>query len=431
MLKDLSELLKKKSTFWFGIFFFINIIYALTRHSVDFYQFWLISRNAIFLKGYDIYAVNSDFSQPLFFWCIATVFSVFTYKTGLFLWNIMQMLLVTCIVILISRILGYGEGKDGGWDEEKHLKEGSYVIPLVLAAVIICDNLWLGQANILAFFFTVSAVYAHLKGKSWAAGILLALAVAVKLTPLLFLVYFIYKKDYAVLPWTLGGIVLFMFGFPSMLYGVPYTLMYLQDYLNLVIMPFFNNSVRIRGTTGFYHSNQSIDGFLGRHFTDFGIKEYGANGIGKLHNYLDPANLTLQQIKKIGLLVKAALVLMAAFAFTGSKKRAPQLLKFEFALVFLLILFISPASWLNHFVTVLFAYYVSLNYIRENNSSSTGKRILKAGLAACILLTAISSPGKYFQSFSGMFLGHFILMLALFLVLFIEKARIRKTWQAA
>jgi len=424
MLKDFSEILKKKSTLWFGLFFLVNIIYALTRHSVDFYQFWLISRNAIFVKGYDIYYVNTDFSQPLFFFCLASFFSVFTYKIALLFWNIMQMFLVLYTVILSSRILGFGEGFNGGWNEGKHIKAGNYVLPLLLGAVIICDNLWLGQANILSFFLCVAAIYNHLKGRSWLVGILIALAISVKLTPVLFLIYFLYKKDYAVLPWTLAGLLLFMVAVPSLVYGVPKTLVYLQDYINAVIMPFVNNDISIRGTTGFWHSNQSLDGFLGRHFTDFGKVHYGG-----LHNYLDPANLSFMQIKKIGLVLKAIMVVVAAFAFTGSKKNNPHLLRFEYALMFLLILFISPASWLNHFVTVFLAYYVAANYMRDESKSPLGRTLMKIGLITCFSLAALSSFNRYAQSYSGMFLGHFILMITMFTVLFIEKSRSRKKWQ--
>lgn len=424
MLKNFSELLKKKSTIWFGIFFLVNIFYALTRHSVDFYQFWLISRNAIFVPGYDIYYVNTDFSQPIFFFCLVSAFSVFTYKTALFFWNIMQMLLVIFTVILSSRIMGFGERYDGGWNEGKHLKSGNYVLPLALGAVIICDNLWLGQANILSFFLCVAAIYNHLKEKSWAVGLFLALAISVKLTPVLFLIYFLYKKDYEVLPWTLFGLLLFMVAIPSMFYGFQKTLIYLSDYFRLVIMPFANNAVAIRGTTGFWHSNQSIDGFLGRHFTDFGKNHYGG-----LHNIIDPANLTFVQIKKIGLLLKSALVLFAAFAFTNSKNKNPQLLKFEYALMFLLILFLSPASWLNHFVTVFFAYYAAANYIRDSSGSYYGRIVMKLGLTAGFALAALSSFNSFTQSYSGMFLGHFILLLTLFIILFIEKSRTHKTWQ--
>ncbi|MFH1073867.1 MAG: glycosyltransferase family 87 protein [Candidatus Firestonebacteria bacterium] len=422
MLKELTELTRKKSTFWFGLFFFVNIIYALTRHSVDFYQFWLISRNAIFVKGYDIYYVNTDFSQPLFFFCFVTAFSVFTYKTALFLWNIMQIFLAAFTIILSSKILGFGERYDGGWNEGKHLKSGNYVLPLILGAVIICDNLWLGQANILSFFLCTAAIYNHLKERSWAVGLLLALAISVKLTPILFLIYFLYKKDYEAFPWTIGGVFLFMTVVPSMLYGIPKTLIYLQEYIRSVIMPFVNNDVVIRGTTGFWHSNQSIDGFLGRHFTDFGRNHYGG-----FHNMIDPANMTLLQIKKIGLIIKTALVLLAAFAFTNNKKKNPHLLKFEYAIMFLLILFISPASWLNHFVTVIFGYYVAANYIRDDSSSYFGRILMKIGLIACFTLATLSSFTKYTQSFSGMFLGHFILLISLFIILFIEKSRIRKT----
>ncbi|OGF49998.1 MAG: hypothetical protein A2231_03565 [Candidatus Firestonebacteria bacterium RIFOXYA2_FULL_40_8] len=425
MLKDFSDLLRKKSTIWFALFFFVNILYALTRHSaVDFIQFWKISRNAIFVPGYDIYYVNTDFSQPLFFFCLVSAFSVFTYKVALFLWNMMQMLLVVFTVIMSSKILGFGERYDGGWNEGKHIKAGNYVLPLILGAVIICDNLWLGQANILSFFLCVSAIYNHLKERSWAVGLLIALAISVKLTPVLFLIYFLYKKDYEVFPWALGGLLIFMVFIPSLIYGVPKTLIYLQDYIKLVIMPFANNDVAIRGTTGFWHSNQSIDGFLGRHFTDFGKTHYHG-----LHNIIDPANFTLVQIKKIGLIIKAVLVLLAALAFTGNKKNNPHLLKFEFALMFLLILFISPASWLNHFVTVFFAYYVAANYMRDDSNSYFGRIFMKIGLITCFTLAALSSFSPTAQSYSGMFLGHFILLITMFIILFIEKSRIRKTWQ--
>ena len=426
MLKDFSELLRKKSTFWLGLFFFANIIYALTRHSVDFYQFWLISRNAIFTPGYDIYYVNTDFSQPLFFFCLVSAFSIFTYKVALFFWNIMQMLLVVFTIIISSNILGFGERYDGGWNQGKHLKTGNYVLPLILGAVIICDNLWLGQANIISFFLCVAAIYNHLKDRSWAVGLLIALAISVKLTPVLFLIYFLYKKDYEVLPWTIGGVFLFMFMVPSVVYGVPKTMIYLQDYVRAVIMPFVNNDVAIRGTTGFWHSNQSIDGFLGRHFTDFGKNNYPIWG---LHNLIDPANMTLVQIKKLGLIIKLFLVAVAALAFTSSKKKNPHLLKFEYALMFLLILFLSPASWLNHFVPVFFAYYVTANYMRDDSNSYFGRMFMKISLIICFTLMALSSLGKDAQSFSGMFLGNFILMIALFIILFIEKSRIRKIWQ--
>ncbi|MEI6846202.1 MAG: autotransporter-associated beta strand repeat-containing protein, partial [Candidatus Firestonebacteria bacterium] len=117
------------------------------------------------------------------------------------------------------------------------------------------------------------------------------------------------------------------------------------------------------------------------------------------------------------------------FAFTGSKKNNPHLLRFEYALMFLLILFISPASWLNHFVTVFLAYYVAANYMRDESKSPLGRTLMKIGFITCFSLAALSSFNRYAQSYSGMFLGHFILMITMFTVLFIEKSRSRKKWQ--
>ena len=420
MLNDFKKLLKKKSTLYFAIYFSVILIYTLTRHSVDFYPFYWISREILYLN-YDLYNKHPAFSYPPFFYCIIAFFAQFTSKVALVLWDIFNIFLLTTAVILIKRILNYGEEKNINVLNNVNFSANKFIIPVfIVAIVIVSDNLWLGQSNILVFFSAVLSLYFYIKNQNFLSGIALSFAISVKVTPLLFLLYFLYKRNFKILPGTIIGLILFFLIIPSCYYGIDKNLLFLKDFINQVFLPFFKNDLYIRDTVYFGHSNQSLDGFIIRHFSDFGKITYKDQPIGKFHNFTDPAFLTINQAKNVSTLLKILLLIICAFAFTNSFKKNPHLLKFEFAIMFLLILFISPSSWLNHYVSALFAYYVSINYILSKGYNKTNQNILKYTILATAIFTS-TGLNKELQSYSGMFIGHFILFLGLLFILFKEK----------
>ncbi|MFH1825147.1 MAG: glycosyltransferase family 87 protein [Candidatus Firestonebacteria bacterium] len=428
MLKDFKELLKKKSTLYFGIYFSIILIYTLTRHSVDFYPFWMITRKILYAND-DLYNKYIAFSYPPFFYCVMSFFAQFTSKVALLLWDIFNISLLTITVILIKRILNYKEENNINVLNNINFSENKFIIPVfIVALVIISDNLWLGQSNILVFFFSVLSLYFFIqkddrRKSPWddfLSGLCLSFAISIKVTPLLLLLYFLYKRNFKILPGTIIGLILFFLIIPSCYYGLDKNLIFLKDFVHQVFLPFFKNDIYIRETVYYGHSNQSLDGFIVRHFSDFGKITYADKLLGKFHNFIDPAFLTINQAKNISTIIKISLLTVCALAFTNSFKKNPTLLKFEFAIVFLLILFISPSSWLNHYVSVLFAYYVSVNYIFSKGIDKTNQKILKYILVISALFTC-TGLNKELQSYSGMFIGHFILFLGLLFILFKEK----------
>jgi hypothetical protein len=186
-------------------------------------------------------------------------------------------------------------------------------------------------------------------------------------------------------------------------------------------LPFFKGDVYIRETSGFWHSNQSFDGFFGRHFTDFGKTWYG-----RIHAW-DPAIMTLAQAKKLSMAVKIVALAVTAYALRGGYKKYPELMKFEISALFLFILFVSPASWLNHYITVVFAYYTIINYITDLKNPEKNRRLLTTCIIICSVFTttgalAISHDIQAkIQSMSGMFLGHLVLFCGILAVLIKEK----------
>ncbi len=421
MIKDIRELLTRRPSLYFWIFSACVTSYLLTRKSVDFYPFYNIARNILYL-GKDLYGPNPAFSYPPFFYCLVSFFAVFTEKIALLLWTIFNIGLISSTYMLIVKIVALFEPANTHLVQDVSFKRKAIVIlPFIVILGIVADNLNLGQVNPLTFFLSVLSIYAALKEKHAISGISLGIAIAIKVTPALMIFFYLLKGYRKFLPWCLLTVLACFTVIPLAFYGYENTLKFTSDFFNLVIMPFFRGDITIRETSGFWHSNQSFDGFFGRHFTPFGRQYYGAA------HMFDPAFLDLAGAKKLSLAVKIVTSIFLLYAVRGSIKKNTGLLKFEFAAGFIFILLVSPASWLNHYITVMFAYYVAVNYITSRKNNEANKRILGGCLLACCALTATGALylsadlPKVIQSMSGMFLGHLILFIGIVTVLIREK----------
>jgi hypothetical protein len=77
------------------------------------------------------------------------------------------------------------------------------------------------------------------------------------------------------------------------------------------------------------------------------------------------------------------------------------------------ILFISPVSWVNHYILILPAYIVSINEVLILDKSQRGRKLL---IWSMIIGTAIMHIGwgNYLQSLSPFFIGQFIFFIGLY-----------------
>src|SRR5262249_30695851 len=93
-------------------------------------------------------------------------------------------------------------------------------LAVVLAIRPILGDLSHGNVNIFILFLVMAALYAFSRGKGVASGLLLALGIACKVTPALFVVYFLWKRAWRVLVGCAAGLVLFFFLVPSLVFAV-------------------------------------------------------------------------------------------------------------------------------------------------------------------------------------------------------------------
>jgi alpha-1,2-mannosyltransferase len=195
-------------------------------------------------------------------------------------------------------------------------------LPLALALEPVWDTLWYGQVNIVLMALVVLDCLTP--APRWPRGVLIGIAAAIKLTPAVFLLYFLLRKDFrSAARLALTAAALTVLGFVVNWSG---SLKY-----------WFGSSGGARSVSGSaFFTNQTIDGALAR--------------------------LSLPHVEQTLLwLVLSALVL--AFGAIGIR-RAQRLGDAPLAMVVTAAcgLIVSPTSWSNHWVYVVPALIVLAGY---------------------------------------------------------------------
>ena len=121
----------------------------------------------------------------------------------------------------------------------------------------------------------------------------------------------------------------------------------------MTVKPFVSGGRVLSANVNWYHTNQSLEAFLNRHFTRYGRETYGG-----LHALIDPAVLLEQGARRAALVIKLLLLATVAWVALRSRRSATRSFPFEVSLTLMAALFISPVSWYSHYVAMLVPYEV-------------------------------------------------------------------------
>jgi alpha-1,2-mannosyltransferase len=219
-----------------------------------------------------------------------------------------------------------------------------FTLCVVLLLDVVQNNFANGQVNFLVLALAVLFFKFLMQKRPHPAGLFLAAAISLKLTPLLFAVYLLLRKEWKAAAWTVFYALLFMIGLP-LLVGGPAVFEYYRGYLSDYIGPGLSSHPAADLSRVFY-----LSAYLGR-LLDF------------------PGGFTLN-------LVSAGLVL-APLAFlnrkAGSNAERPQALLFSGYL--LAILLILPLSETHHLAFLAPAAMILTRYFLWNSGEDWWKRI--------------------------------------------------------
>lgn len=312
----------------------------------------------------------SPYIYPPFFACLIAPITVFNIAVSSFIWYLLN-LVFFAFSMTFSFLLIFGTIDVNA--VENRFPFLPKALFLAVTAVLFFDNISMLQANILMFFAAVMGVYFFRKKMNIPAGLFFAMAISIKIIPILFLFYFIVKREFktslSIIVWTAVFSVL-----------VPSLYMGFENMRDALI--WWNTNMLERSTSLVPNKymvgvmlnpeNQSLKAFLSRWLIE--------NDRFLLHVKKDchefypfMINWTLSLTQKTTLYIsKIATVLLAAVTFAcclGKKEKGPaSLLNYEFSLIFLICLISNPVLRTQQFVFLIFPALFALSRIVKTES---------------------------------------------------------------
>ncbi|MBL6962307.1 MAG: DUF2029 domain-containing protein [Bacteroidetes bacterium] len=280
-----------------------------------------------------IYPHIPQFLYPPFAAFIFSSLAIFPPPVACFIFTLINLLLIPVVIFQIINILSHF-----------NLEWESIKIPLLLSILFSLRYFWsnfnLGQVNLIILSLTLVAILSFLKDKFILSGILISIAFSFKILPAVFLFWiFVKKPNVKILVSSLTVIVLFSF-LPFLFRGISTGVKDLNDFYIYVLQPQLLNNPLFS-----IHKNQSVSAAALRLIQPSSpLEPYNFNII----------NLTLNQVGNILLIIKVILTasfLYLLFIIRRTKKKTGIL---EISIVFLFIHLVSPITWKNHMVTLVF-----------------------------------------------------------------------------
>lgn len=404
---------------YFKVFFallivvlWITTVYRATRgHGSQFDDFTEFSEDLLFNKVnvYEVYVFNTTSigKYPPFFGLVYALLVPMPLLLGASVWFWVNLLLIYFSTLAIARATWMFSGKS-----EKTTPVNLWVAPLVLIATNIITNIETSQVNIFILSLVAFGLYFFAKHKDVLAGVFLGIAVAVKITPALFVVYFLYKRSWKVVFWCGATVVVCWGGVMMLLLGYSHYGEVMLSWLSILTGYVEGGTIK-EGLSGFRHTNQSLEAFFFRMFT-----KVDANG-GFENFYINLLNLPLSTAGWIVKGLKLAILVGMGYLFRQRiVSRSDARIPLELGIVAMAMLFISPISWINHYVIMLLPMTVAVNYFIEKSLSELTVPYLRKTIFICSL--SLLLPQIIFQAFSIPFLGSLALAVV-FVYLLVKK----------
>lgn len=340
--------------FDFGGLFSANA--ELLRYHIDFHVYRegaqaLLDGDNLYTRDYEVRGITLPFTYPPLAAMLFVPLTWVPLMLGAALWTVITAaLLWWCMVIVLRHSLPKLADRD-------HRMVASWLLPVALLFEPVRETFGFGQINVLLMAFVLVDVLAR---RPWLPrGVLIGLAAAIKLTPAVFILYFLVRRDWKGAAVTVGS-------------GIGFTL--LAFVLNPTISwTYWLDTLRDTGRIGglAYTANQSIQGFLFRMLPE---------------NTVDPVWLALVALALIAIV--AAMVRVHHAAVSPAESAVGLIV-----LNSLVALVCSPVSWSHHWVWLVpWAIVMGAAFWRAR---STGDRLtarLSGGVFALVVSCSLLQP---------------------------------------
>lgn len=295
------------------------------------------------------------------------------------------------------------------------LPDWAVILVLILSIRVFASDLTHGNVNLVIGGLVVLSLYCSYCSKDFLSGLAIGLAAVLKVTPALFLPYFIYKKKWVSVAGTLAGIFLFAWFIPGLILGFSFNHQLMVEWYRQMILPFVN-SMPV-GYMQTQYMNQSFTGLFFRLFSD---STAIAAETGDAFNDLK-INFMSLDLHTVSLMVKGASLgivgCLALFCRTPGTRPEHQGNIGEYAIVFLAMLLLSERSWKHHYVLLILSHSFLFYYLLITKPTGWRRYLPTALMILAIVLHTFTSSfffGDYWSDVLEAYGVHVIGILFLF-----------------
>lgn len=319
--------------------------------------------------GTNIYVGKHEYPNPPIMAVILRPFAELPPVAGALAWFYVKVLMAVLAAVWVFRLVkpqrpyregGHRGGHSGGFPHDRAsdatIPDVAFALAALLALPPVLADLSHGNVNIFILFLVTACLEAYRRGWDVTSGLVLALAIACKVTPLLFVAYFGWKRAWRVLAGCAAGLVLWLAVVPGLALGWEHNQELLQDWSALMV-----ERPLLKGEVTTEHPNQAIPGFTYRLFTaspSFIRYEKTPDGDiptpAEYHNLMDIGRPAAWTVVK-GLTLAFGLLVMG---LCRSPQRQGLRFAAECSLIVLGMLLFSERTWKHHAVTLLLPFTV-------------------------------------------------------------------------
>ena len=252
-----------------------------------------------------------------------------------------------------------------------------------------------GQTNFLALLPLVAALHVAQRDTAASdalAGLLIGLAIAVKVTPVIFAVYFFWKRRWVVASSALAGVAFWSLAVPAMVFGWDQNLRWLEQWAGIMLVPYVT-----QGTVA-YAVSQSFGSFALRLLAATPVFESSRHGQVEPH-YMNLVALNLDAVYQ---LVRAMMAGAAIAGLVWTRRplrtlRCPRYL-IEIGAVAAFMLWFSERTWVHHYVSFVLTLCAAGAILSDPAQPERARRFVRRALIVFSLAT-------FFASEAGRLLG--------------------------
>ena len=383
--------------------FFAGLLLVFTFVSVEYHHKAAKGKSAIsrwstqiisMEDGEDVHKTHSYPNPPIMamlLWPIAELIQV-NPMAGVFTWFYLKVVMAIFCVLWVFFLVE---------DPGKPFPAWAKALTVVLSIRPIIGDLMHGNVNIFILFLVIGSLLAFARGRDILAGVLLALAIACKVTPAWFIGYFIWKRAWRVLGGTGIGLVLFFIFVPALFLGWEHNLQSLRSWFEVMILPFV-----VGGVVTPEHNNQSLPGLIARLLTSApSFSTYIGEPYVPLRydNIADIGPAAAKWLVKgfMGLFVLLVVwrcrTPIAIEGKSTTEARSGSRLATEYSLILVGMLLFSERTWKHHCVMLLLPFAVLSYNLAMRPMSRLGKRCVLGAMLlsfALIMTTATAIYGE-------------------------------------